>query len=191
MLLLVGICLLVCGGCLIFAYGYYGKKYEQYTKEYERFDKPTLKIFNLFGKIGLWLALATVIMFIPNSIVADNTPWSEWECYGTTTITAIEDNSNINGKFGGGFYTRGTIDEVVYYYYMEQHNDGAQKMSKVPYDKTLIYENNSEKPRVDFYKREQKQFLWIVPCYMTYTEYSYKIYVPESTVTTDYNIDMN
>lgn len=99
-------------------------------------------------------------------------------------ITAVKDNSEVNGSIHGGrYYTRGYINEVSYYSYMIKRNDGGIVSNKVPTSRTTIYEV-SDNFRVEWYVKTKK---WLG---ITDEIKYWKIYIPEGSVTDDYNIDL-
>ena len=118
--------------------------------------------------------------------ISDERKWQEdWK----TNIVALKDNSNINGKIGGGiFVTSGYINESLYYYCMENTEQGNH-MIKIPADKTYIVETNDIKPyiikQLNKYV-DKRQYSWLLAT----DEEKYIIYVPKGTIDTNYKIDL-
>lgn len=118
--------------------------------------------------------------------ISDEQEWQEdWQ----TDIVALKDNSNIDGKVNGGiFVTSGYIEESLYYYCMENTEQGKH-MIKIPADKTYIIETNDIKPsvvkQINKYV-DKRQYFW----FLVTDEEKYIIYVPENTIDTTYKVDL-
>jgi hypothetical protein len=107
----------------------------------------------------------------------------KWQEDWQTDIVALKDNSNIDGKVNGGiFVTSGYIKESLYYYCMENTEQGKH-MIKIPADKTYIIETNDIKPsvvkQINKYV-DKRQYFWL----LVTDEEKYIIYVPENTIDT-------
>lgn len=99
-------------------------------------------------------------------------------------ITALSDNSEINGKINGNRYAvRGYINEVLYYSYMKKLSNGGLKANKIPANDTEVYET-TDNFRVETYTKH-KEF------YGLKEEHDYwKLYVPKGSISNDFSIDL-
>ncbi|NFH75761.1 hypothetical protein [Clostridium botulinum] len=103
----------------------------------------------------------------------------------TVFIKAIKDNQSINGNF---FLGSGNINGEIYYYYMTCKDDNTQIKKIKNNDNVYMIENNIEKPKIIFYKKEfVNPKLKDMPCLGTG---KIKIYIPKGTLKMNYNIDM-
>ena len=111
--------------------------------------------------------------------------WSTPVNYTTHTIINLADNNSIEGTVRGSrYYVRGYISESTTYHYYYQLSDGGMKLQKVSDKNATIYFTEDE-PRVEWY-RQTRTFWW-----KSETRYFCKIYIPEGSMTTEINIDMN
>ena len=103
----------------------------------------------------------------------------------TVEISALKDNSNVEGSF---FLGTGSIEENSYYYFIKNTNKG-KRMEKVLVDKSYINEGSDE-AYVEIYKGKFSKFAQI----MLFSEYGfdeeYIFYVPDNSVTTEFKVDM-
>ena len=110
--------------------------------------------------------------------------WNEPYNYTTHQIVNLSDNSEINGRINGTrYYVRGYIGEETIYHYYYQQDDGGLKLQKVSENDATIYFTDGE-PRVEWYS--QVRTFWRV----SETKYFCKIYIPEGSMTTKFEIDM-
>lgn len=104
----------------------------------------------------------------------------------TYEISALKDNSNVSGQ---SFIGTGFISENQYYFYMTETEKG-KKMNKVRINDAYLNEGDYV-PYVDVYSYRYKSKLarWL------YGEnkdenYEFVFFIPEDTITTEFNIDM-
>ena len=114
----------------------------------------------------------------------DTAEWSEPYNYITHQIVNLSDNNEINGRISGSrHYVRGYIgEETIYHYYYQQY-DGGFKLQKASEKNTAIYFTDGE-PRAEWYS-QTRTFWW-----KNETKYFCKIYIPEGSMTTEFEIDM-
>lgn len=103
----------------------------------------------------------------------------------TEKITALKDNISSEGRF---FLASATINDTPYYYYVVQTDRGL-KQKKINVEKTYIHYTKDDF-RVETYEgvsfKNWYTYIWAsVPT----AEY-YDIYIPEGSVTTEFNIDL-
>ena len=100
-------------------------------------------------------------------------------------IQALKDNSQISGRF---FLGSGRVDEEMHYFYIEETSHGKH-MDNVPAKYTHVIESNNERPRVEKYIERYRNVAlrWLT---VTFFEPLYKIYVPEGSITTEFNVDL-
>ena len=103
----------------------------------------------------------------------------------------------VNGQVGGRFFlgiggVHGSVEGgEEYYYYYKESGEGIQ-MDKVKADVATIIENNSEQPRVEksrYEPYENKPHLTTAPICPT-DDPPVKIYVPEGSIATEFNLDL-
>jgi heme/copper-type cytochrome/quinol oxidase subunit 2 len=142
--------------------------------------------------ISLLIIVITIFLFIFQGFYGwhkyNKMEYSQYQKYNEVKISALEDNKNIQGNV---YFHSGYIDEKMYYYYMEVLSDGNKKMNKIPAEDTIIIEK-SNTYKIEFYKsfKEYKDKLFGGLFTWNDTIYQYKLYVPNGTVTNDYNIDL-
>lgn len=118
-------------------------------------------------------------------VALEETPWEAPVNYTTHTIINLADNNSVEGTIRGSrHYVRGYIGESTTYHYYYQLSDGGMKLQKVSDKNATIYFTEDE-PRVEWY-RQTRTFWW-----KSETRYFCKIYIPEGSMTTEINIDMN
>ena len=101
------------------------------------------------------------------------------------TISAIEDNRDVKGRM---YYRSGYIEQKLYYYLVKE-NSGYKEITKIPADKTRIIETNSEQPKVIYYAEYFSKTNSLVDEWNYGNDY-YLLYIPENTITTDWNVDL-
>lgn len=131
---------------------------------------------------GVLCGLISVLPILLYALVA------EGELYKNKTyeISALKDKSNISGR---SFIGTGYINEDQYYFYIIETSKG-KKMDKVHINKAYLNEGNYT-PHVDVYNFKYKDEFaqWLIG-YDKHTEYEYVFFIPENTVTTEFNVDM-
>lgn len=95
-------------------------------------------------------------------------------------IVALQDSSDINGKF---YFRYGYVETSIYLNYIVDIGDNKYVPNKIPLDKTTIRYTKDD-PRVEWYKERYHNFLF-------YRDVNrYYVYVPEGTVIDDFSIDL-
>lgn len=124
----------------------------------------------------LLLILSSAIMTVSNIPITNIST--------VTEITALEDNSAVSGHF---FLGSGNIDETQYYYYLTKTDKGIRQ-EKVPTEKTYIeYDNDNPKIVENTYVWKDAEWNLLGFCLKSDT---CTIYVPEGSITTKFNIDL-
>lgn len=119
----------------------------------------------------------------------DNMPYI-CDIESTTELVALKDNSKIHGHIGGAiFIFSGYVNESMHYNYMQKYSDGSLKMASVPSHRAYIYEQDNVKPRIEFIKCEPEKFITKWGVYDVKRPFP-KIYVPKSTVSNDFSINL-
>ena len=111
-----------------------------------------------------------------------------------TPIICAKDNSTISGNMSGGiFYVQASVSEKSEYHYYYQQEDGGIKLGTIPADDTTIY----------YVEEGENAYLQTI-VETTYTwdynndpatiwdetsETTYKLYVPEGSITSVYELD--
>lgn len=83
------------------------------------------------------------------------------------------------------YYRRGYIDQRQYYQYMVDLSNGEYIQNQIPANETYVsYISKDDKPRVEWLKKRKEFFIF-------YDESTYwKLYVPEGTISEEFNIDL-
>ena len=109
--------------------------------------------------------------------------WEEPYNYVTHEIINLADNNEIEGHIRGR-YVRGYIGETTTYHCYYKQNDGGMKLQQAGEKTTTIYYTDGE-PRAEWYS-QTRRFWWNEE-----TRHFCRIYIPEGTMTTEFEIDMN
>lgn len=122
---------------------------------------------------------------VPEMMI-ETAEWEEPYNYTTHQIVCLSDNNEITGSIRGGrYYVRGYIGETTTYHYYYQRYDGGYKLQKVSENNAVIYPIGAdEQPRAEWYS--QTRTFWG----KSETKYFCKIYVPEGTIASTFEIDM-
>ena len=141
-------------------------------------------VFGFFG-MSIMSVLCALMLWLISSLVC--APFAEVHYVVTETkeITALNDNSSATGSF---FLGSGRVDEDMKYYYVEQTEKGKH-IDDVSADHAYIIEANNETPRIERYepKFENAWLYWIA---FPVQEAEYKIYIPEDSITTDFDVNL-
>lgn len=124
--------------------------------------------------IGIYLGIPTTMI--------ETAEWGPYENYVTHEIVNLTDNNEIEGRVRGR-YVHGYIGEKTTYHYYFKRYDGGMELQKANEDNATIYFTDGE-PRAEWYRRTRT--FW----YHNDTEYMCKIYIPEGSMTTEFEIDM-
>jgi len=103
------------------------------------------------------------------------------------TLVSLGARASLEGKF---FLGTGKVGENPRYYFMREEV-GGYRMACVTTHNTLVIEDNNETPRVEKVRVVNKA---IKPRFFKYDENkhtSYRIYIPENSITRDFKIDVN
>lgn len=141
--------------------------------------------------LTIYIALALIVCVgggiyrgVPE-MALETATWDQPVNYVTHTIINLADNNSVEGTIRGSrHYVRGYIGESTTYHYYYKQSDGGMKLQKVSDKNATIYFTEDE-PRVEWY-RQTRTFWW-----NSETRYFCKIYIPEGSMTTEINIDMN
>lgn len=108
----------------------------------------------------------------------------EYDVDSDTKIIALKDNQNVNGSF---YILGGYVDEDLYYYYATETEFGY-KTEKMKADNAYIKYTDNE-PHIERYVGDfanEGAYFWGFPM----CDDRYIIYVPEGTVTNEFNVDL-
>ena len=144
------------------------------------------KIIDIIG----WAFVVFLVMFLTTFFIHIFSPQT---LYGDIyvkeqyryNISAIEDNRDVKGRM---YYRSGYIEQKLYYYLVKE-NSGYKEITKIPADKTRIIETNDEQPKVIYYAEYFSKTNDLVDGWNYGNDY-YLLYIPENTITTDWNIDL-
>ena len=143
-------------------------------------------IFNLVE----WVLLISVMTFIGLLLIRVFSPQT---LYGDVyvkeqyryNISAVEDNRDLAGRI---YYRSGFINQELYYYLIKE-NDDYKEIARIPANKTRIIETNEEVPKVIYYAEYFSGTDRLVDRWTFGHDY-YELYIPEQTVSTKWNIDL-
>ena len=149
-------------------------------------EKIAEKIFFIFCKCFAVLVILVYItymvhIFSPQTLYGDIYVKEQYRY----NISAIEDNRDVKGRM---YYRSGYIEQKLYYYLVKENN-GYKEITKIPADKTRIIETNNEQPKVIYYAEYFSRTNNLVDEWNYGNDY-YLLYIPENTITTDWNIDL-
>lgn len=133
--------------------------------------------------VGLLLAI------VISAAAASVTGETETVVIKTIPIYAFQDNLNIKGH---RTLVSGYIDEVLCYYYTYQTADGGYKIGHVEQDDaTVYYATNEEDCRMEVRETHFKNSIhnWIAESFAE-NSITYAFYIPEGSITTEYNVDL-
>ena len=138
----------------------------------------------------IFFFLAIICFVIPLSDITTSE-----ELVNTKQLRALNDGSEIEGKFSGGlFVSSGRINEkAIYAFYYEDKEDGCIRYGSIPAETTKIYLiGENEKPRVETYILHYSRItLLTAPVKVPVKESTiYKLYVPDGSITTDIILDL-
>ncbi len=134
------------------------------------------------GFTSFIICIVLVVFFIVGCVKCEKANWvTNEEPYATESITAINDNNLMNGKF---YLRSGYIEEDLYYQYIVQLNNGGFKTNKVKSSNaTLFYDTDNY--RIEWYTKTRS---WL---YFEHEVTYVEIYIPEGSISTDYSIDLS
>lgn len=104
----------------------------------------------------------------------------------TIEISALKDNTSSSAQF---FLGSGCVDEEMRYFYIKNTEIG-KKMDSIGAENAYIKENNTENPRIETWKPEYENWAWNLIAFPCFKNTRFQIYIPEGSVTTDFDIDM-
>lgn len=131
---------------------------------------------------GILVVFANSISSLILSQIVDTQPVLAEEI----KIVALQDGASSAGRF---FLGAGHTDDKVKYYYLEETEQGKH-IASVDARNSYIIESNSETPRIETYKYEWKNKGWKWLALISPPGRTIKIYIPENSVTTDFNVDL-
>lgn len=163
---------LVAFGICSFAVGVILELLKRRVKRYQ-------KIVSIFSTIFILIPVA----FIPLTFVADyqlsNTDW-ETESIKTEYLLSAKDNNLIVGN--GGFRRVRISEELYYQYYAIGSNNGYYS-KQIRASLTDVFFDDT--PRVETYNIKRNWLVWFQ------RDVRYKLYVPQNSLTQEFELDLN
>lgn len=136
---------------------------------------------------GIMLTIVGIaIMVVTVGVISDCMPESAMNIDLTSIqpIIALKDGKGMTGRF---FLYSGYVKENLYYYYACETEKGY-KVEKVSAENSYIV-YTEETPRIEKYEaqsfKEPSSWIYAIPLY----KYNV-LYVPDGTITTEYNINL-
>lgn len=141
------------------------------------------------GLLGATIGFGVgIILCLPFSCTCNKTFILE----NTKYISCINDNTKIQGSY---YLFSGNIDQQDIYKMYIIDSDGGKKLLTLDTEinNITLYEDDST-PRIEEYKEKYSndiiKFLFGVPFSQLIEGGIYKIYIPQNSITTQYNIDL-
>lgn len=132
-------------------------------------------------------ALAGTLLCCASRIIAGCVAETEWTLSETREIAALNDTASVSGQF---FLSSGQVEDEMKYYFVEKTEKG-KVVNSIGAKKAYIIESNTETPRIE---KWGKRWTSDVVFWFTATAgpgaCEYKIYIPENSVTTNFNVDL-
>lgn len=150
---------------------------------FDKWNDLTDKFFYSFMAILLSVLITAFVLFLASGTTSSVTE-IEYDIASDTKIIALKDNQNVNGNF---YIFGGYVDEDLYYYYAYETEFGY-KTEKLKADNAYI-KYTDEEPHIERYVGDfanEGAYFWGVPM----CDDRYIIYVPEGTVTNEFNVDL-
>lgn len=143
------------------------------------------KASTVIGVTSFILCVIFMIAFFCIQYKFDNIKYTlETTPCATEYISALHDNSEINGRISGSRYAvRGYFNEEMYYSYMVKLSDGGLIYNKIPAKSTNVYEVDNNY-RVEWYIKHKSYFG------LKDEKIVYKLYVPIGSIVDDYTINL-
>lgn len=131
-------------------------------------------------------SLLGIVAALTLTIILLATANTETVAVSEKPIYALKDGGQIGGSF---FIGTGTVEEEQYFFYVTDKGEGKTIDKQLVEESTVIEDNNRHPEIVKCDERFKSGFVrFMFGDYMG--DATYKIYVPEGTVTTDFTIDM-
>ena len=138
--------------------------------------------------ITLTFSIIVGLIFSPLFLSSNTFIPKEEKQYSSVShkIVALKDTENSNGSFllGSGY-----IKEELYYYYLEETNEGLKERELRASDCYIKYDDN---PRVVEYTqtgfKKAYHYIYAIPDFLSETYYV--IYVPKGSITSEFKIDL-
>lgn len=138
-------------------------------------------LYLIFEKPKYGVLCFLFVGFIAFGIYKANESPVEYIHTSTEYIAALQDNNITNSRY---YMRRGRINEDLWYQYMVKSGCGY-KANKCKSKNAIIYCNDDETPRVEWYDVEQK---WLF--FRVIGDQHKKIYIPNGSIVEDYTIDL-
>lgn len=142
----------------------------------------------IFG-VFLGLSVGLIVTMIISAAAAGMPGEKEAVTTKTMPIYAFQDNLNVKGY---RTLMSGYIGEVLCYYYIYQTVDGGYKVGHVEQnDATVYYTTNEKDCRLEIREMHFKNPIhdWLAESF-TEENTSYAFYIPEGSIITEYNVDL-
>ena len=157
-------------------------------KEYKEYNSLELGDYFMSFLASLLVAVITVGVVVITSLVIDHNSNKELTVTDIKTIYAFNDNSSIKGQ---SFLFSGYVkEELVYRMFVEEN--GGKKVKEIKSINATIYEEDEKSDRyIETYKYiYTNNFVkWLLGQY-TWDDTTYKVHIPEGSITTEYKIDL-
>lgn len=127
------------------------------------------------------------ILMVTSHIVAVCAAETQWKLVETREIYALNDNVGVSGRF---YLGSGHVEDEMKYYFVEKTEKG-KVVNSIGAKNAYIVESNAETPRIEkLEKRWTNNIVFWFTCSLGPNISEYKIYIPENSVTTDFNVDL-
>lgn len=146
-----------------------------------------IKIGDIFFSAMMSIILS-ILLSILMFIVISSTAKTQDYIYKEQTIMCIADNSSIEGA---KFLFSGYINEKQIYKTFVLNSDGSKSYKECDADNSKIYEDGENKIVTYGTKFTNKIVIWLLNDEVQISQARYEIHIPENSITTEYNIDLN
>lgn len=135
--------------------------------------------------LGIFISCIPLIIGVDIADCSSQVPLDEPPV--ETELIALKDGSAASGSF---FLGTGSIDEKLYYYYLEETPKGIQSKKLAAGDNVYLhYTVENTPPTLKTIKtRPESDFIYFLGSWLTFEEYHF--YVPHSAVTNEVMIDL-
>jgi len=142
---------------------------------------------------GLFVGFISALFFgvIISMIISASYDAPSYTYTTDESIVAVSDGDSTQVTGSGFIFLSIDSDNYSYYNYMTQGGDGVYKRGQVDANWTTVEENGEVDPHVHHFCRvEPVDSRWYLELDGPVTTCWHRIFVPEGTVTQDFNIDL-
>ncbi len=144
-------------------------------------DDKEGEIYAMHFLISFIVMIFSLILFVVGAVMIDKSEWKVSETPKATEYIVSLNDSNLT--IGRLYMRRGYINESLYYQYIVKVSDDGLVPNRILAQEATIYYDNKN-PRVEWYEMKRH---WL---FFRKTAARFKVYVPNGSVTEDFNVDL-